>query len=229
MNILNSDIVPIWITVNKKSQIKKKDNSNEDSYMKKILCNNILTTGICNYGDKCMYAHNLDEQNIEPIRKQAYDIITGKEKISYKPNKELSKTLLQLTKVCNDCINKSCPGGYNCKYGVIDKKFQVCADDLRYGICYNTICNCVHLTNKGLIPLNSPNINQKIRIINYTNNDKIINNIPNGTLLSDNFFIKSNDPNPNPESDSDNETSEIIEHIKEYLDHDSDSEKSIFD
>lgn len=244
-----------WTTViNKK--IQKKETfikvNDDDNYMKKMLCNNVLTCGECHYGDKCMYAHNLSEQNVDSFRKKAYDIISGKEKISYKPDKELTKALLQLSKVCEDCIKNKCPGGYNCKYGALDKKFQVCADDLRYGICYNTTCNCVHLTNKGLIPLNSSNTkNQPLRVISV--NDKPKNtNIPTGTILSDDFFVKlssagsehdnkSNKSNKiKQKNDSDNklhidddddddETAETMERIKEYLDHNSDSDKSCND
>jgi len=225
-----------WITVmNKRSQLKKKESdihnklkiNKDDDNMKKMLCNNILVSGECHYGDKCMYAHTLAEQNMDAIRRKAYDIIFDKEKISYRPDKELGRVLLQLTKVCDDCIKNKCPGGYNCKYGVFDKKYQVCIDDLRYGICYNTQCNNIHLTNKGLIPLNSTNKNETLNIIKYA--DKIKNiNIPDGTLLSDDFFIRlgknNKSKNLNDRIDSDSEDS--TERIKEYLDHNSDSDKS---
>ena len=205
----------------------------EDSKnMKKILCNNILISKSCHYGDKCKYAHRLEDQNVEPIRKKAYDIIKGLEKINYKPERELSKTFLQLTKVCDLCCLNKCPGGYNCKYGVFDKIYQVCADDLKYGICYNTSCNNVHLTNKGLIPLNANrNI---IKTLKYTERTKNIS-IPDGTLLSDDFFlnlkknIKGNNNDPNRYdlgiNDSD-DSDESRKRIKEYLDFNSDSDKS---
>lgn len=225
-----------WVTVmNRRSHVKRKEPDirsklkivkEDDNNIKKILCNNILEFGECHYGDKCMYAHSLLEQNIDPMRKKAYDIIFDNENISYKPDKELGRTLLQLTKVCEDCNKKKCSGGYNCKYGVFDKKYQVCADDLRYGICYNATCNNIHLTNKGLIPLNSNNKNETIQVIKYIDKTKNIN-IPDGTLLSEDFFLKlsKNNKQRNNEYDSDSDD-ESIERIKEYLDQNSDSDKS---
>ena len=235
-NNYNSDLpIDKWITVmNKKSQIRKKDADirnklkifKDDDNVKKMLCNNVLISDECHYGDKCMYAHSLSEQNLDPVRKKAYDIIMGKETISYKPDKELGKTLLQLTKICEECNKNKCSGGYNCKYGVIDKKYQICADDLRYGICYNATCNNIHLTNKGLIPLNSNNKNEIIRIVKY--NDKINNvNVPDGTLLSEDFFMKLSKNNRRITSDiSDDSDDESTERIKAYLDQNSDSDKS---
>lgn len=203
--------------------------------MKKMLCNNILTSGSCHYGDKCMYAHNLVEQNVDPLRKKAYDIIRGIEQIDYKPDRELGKALLQLTKVCDNCMKGRCPGAYNCKYGVYDKKYQVCADDLRYGICYNTSCNCVHLTNKGLVPLNSTTRVEPLRIIRYADKvdkaDKTKDvTVPTGTLLTEEFLLTLNrrDRESRHESDSDkvSDDTEDIERVKAYLEHQSDTDDS---
>lgn len=251
-NITESDK---WITVlNKKSQLRKKEidirnkfkqnDDYNDTYkiqhetMKKMLCNNILVHGECNYGDKCMYAHSVEQQNVDPIRKKAYNIIMDREKISTKPDKELGRTLLQLTKVCEECVKNKCPGGYNCKYGAFDKKYQICSDDLRYGICYNPSCNNIHLTNKGLIPLNANN-NNKIETIRIIKSNKSKNiNIPEAVLLSDDFFMKltkskqTNDENVvqtiDNNSDCDSNSSENLsnDRIKAYLEYNSDSDKS---
>ena len=40
-----------------------------------MLCNNFLEGKVCSYGDKCLYAHSIKDQNIDPIKKKAYDII----------------------------------------------------------------------------------------------------------------------------------------------------------
>jgi hypothetical protein len=221
-----------WITViNKRSQIKKKENdiynkinmvyNYDDDNTKKILCNNILTMGECHYGNKCMYAHSLDEQNIEPIRKKAYDILNDKGIINYRPDRELGKIFLQMTKVCEDCAKHKCPGGYNCKYGVCDKKYQICADDLRYGKCYNVECDNIHLTNKGLIPLNNTANKKDLQLSKSRSYIKNIN-IPNGILLSDDFFEKLHNEKNISESDSD----ESYERINNYLNYYSDSDES---
>lgn len=220
-----------WITViNRRSSKKDMDYAGSDlKNMKKVLCNNVLISQTCHYGDKCMYAHSIEDQNVEPIRKKAYNILEGLEKINYKPDRELSKTLLQLTKICEACCKNKCPGGYNCKYGVYDKKYQICADDLRYGICYNTTCNNIHLTNRGLIPLNSIGKNEPIKIIKFIDKSKNIS-VPDGTLLSDDFFqnLKNNSKNAYDIDDSSDEDSltDSKERIKEFLDHNSDSDRS---
>jgi hypothetical protein len=225
-----------WITVvNKRSQIRRKEVDirnklrihKDDENMKKILCNNILVSGGCHYGSKCMYAHSISEQNMDPIRKRAYDIIMGNDRGSCKPDKELGRTLLQLTKVCENCIRGKCPGGYNCKYGVFDRKYQVCADDLRYGICYNDSCSNIHLTNRGLIPLNS-NSKSELRVIKCTDRS-VEASIPSGTLLSDDFFVKlSGNIKSKGKSypDSDDSESGSTERIREYLEGNSDSDRS---
>lgn len=197
--------------------------------MKKMLCNNILLSKACHYGDKCMYAHSLEDQNVDTIRSKAYGLITGKERLIDKPDRELARVLLQLTKLCDACVKGSCPGGYNCKYGVFDRRYQVCPDDLRYGVCYNTTCNSVHLTNMGLLPLNSTTRIEPLHIIKYTDRSKTVP-IPEATLLSDDFFARLNKETAG-ESDSDDGPEER-QRIKEYLEHASDSdrecEESIF-
>jgi hypothetical protein len=100
-----------------------------------------------------MYAHTLDEQNVEQKRKNVYDIIIHNEDLStidLKTDYELYYSLLELTKVCDLCINNKCTGGYNCKYGVCLEKLCICIKDLNYGNC--TKCELVHLTTRGLVP-----------------------------------------------------------------------------
>lgn len=142
------------------------ENSDEfDGSSKKILCQNIINTGECKYGNKCMYAHNLEEQNVSEIRKYAYDII--KSDIDLKNvflSDELYKVLFLLTKYCKNCNVKNCIGGYNCKSGACDKKYVVCANDLNYGKCENPNCMNIHLTKKGLKPYHYNNNNTENKI-----------------------------------------------------------------
>lgn len=121
---------------------------------KKILCYNTLMCGSCMYGNKCVFAHNLDEQNIDIIRKKAYDLLKGNNalnEIDLLNDDELYHGLLQLTRVCFGCENKTCLGGYNCKNGAISSKYVVCYSDLNFGKCTNTDCKKIHLTTRGLI------------------------------------------------------------------------------
>lgn len=176
---------------------------------KKILCNNILKYEYCNYGFKCLYAHSLDEQNVEPIRKKAYDIIKSPkitDEMNIKNDTELIKILLSLTKVCEECINRTCPGGYNCKYGVFSKKYQLCYNDLMYGRCVNTSCVLIHLTQKGFIPLKQDFMkNPRFRNSDTTN----INDEKNKDIGKDN----NKDPHKNlnkEQTNMTNKTSLII-------------------
>jgi hypothetical protein len=67
---------------------------------------------------------------------------------------ELLKTLILLTKTCQDCINKKCAGGVNCKFGVYNKSLQICYEDMMNGKCNDNLCNKVHLTKRGFVPIN---------------------------------------------------------------------------
>ena len=201
-----------WITVRgKKSRERKREHElhSDASDMKRILlCNSVIARKDCKYGNKCMYAHNLEQQNIVPIRKRAYNIIRGYEDIDT-IDAELKRALIQLTRVCDGCIHGKCPGGYNCKNGVCDEKYKICEDDLFGGNCANVLCNAIHLTNRGLIPLNT-------------------HQLP----LLDELFVEFSD-HPNDNESQDSVESKDIDHIRNYLEHNSDSDaectKSIFD
>lgn len=169
---------------NKKLDNKKNTNDFKQNNHKKILCNNILLGIPCTYGAKCLYAHDVEEQNIEPIRKKAYDIIKNKcenindiDLTSFE-EQELYKNLLVLTKVCEACLNNKCAGGYNCKHGTFTHKYKVCYYDLIYGNCENKECKYIHLTNFGLNSYNKPKAKDKDKdkgVINDEINNMYIN------------------------------------------------------
>lgn len=187
---------------------------------KKILCNNILNFGKCNYNGKCLYAHNCEEQNVDPQRKELYDNIKsdGEWNIDLSKNDNIAKQLMVFTKVCQDCIKNKCPGGYNCKYGVMDKKYQICYKDIYYGTCDNKDCKLLHLTKRGVLPSHpikkQPEQNTEIE----------------GNLLTSAFFLINKPQEPN-DSESDSDLDSSIEQIQEYLNKNEDidlCEKSIF-
>lgn len=142
---------------------------NKNNY-KKLLCYNIVNNCKCVYKNKCMFAHALDEQIKEPMRQYVYKIIyeiDDLSEINLNEEKNLLDELLLLTKECKNCMNKKCPGGYNCKYGVCLRENKICYNDLMYGKCYNMlmestnddniIYRCIHgihLSEKKLIPYN---------------------------------------------------------------------------
>jgi hypothetical protein len=141
----------------------------KDYNYKKLLCYNIVNYNECLYKSKCMFAHNINEQKKEVIREYIYDIINVIDDISVidiYDDKNLFNELLIYTKECKNCINKKCPGGYNCKFGACLRDLRICYNDLLYGKCFNclkedkslegkTIKRCIngiHLTEKKLIP-----------------------------------------------------------------------------
>ncbi len=136
--------------------------------IKKLLCYNIVNNSKCVYKGKCMFAHTLSEQKKDSIRETIYDMIYNMDDLSdidIYDDKALYDDLIIYTKECKNCINKKCPGGYNCKFGACSKEIKICYNDMMYGRCYNSIkeeknekilikrcIHGVHLTEKNLIP-----------------------------------------------------------------------------
>jgi hypothetical protein len=141
---------------------------NKKSNFKKLLCYNIVNNIKCVYKNKCMFAHNISEQLKESNREFIHNMIytfTDLSNINVKENKELFEELMIFTKECKNCINKRCPGGYNCKFGVCLKELKICYNDLLNGKCTSALTEenangiiikkCyygIHLTEKNLIP-----------------------------------------------------------------------------
>lgn len=122
---------------------------------KKILCKNIVEKKICKYRNYCNYAHSLDEQLMSNTRHKVYDMITRKNDLStidLVHDISLFTTMKELTKVCLDCSNNKCVGGYNCRFGATSISTTICHADLMRGNCSNSFCKYVHLTKKKLIP-----------------------------------------------------------------------------
>ena len=141
---------------------------------KKILCFNMLNNKKCNYGNKCVYAHGLSDQKIEPIRHKAYTIIKSVGDLSHIDliaDNKLYDTLIQLTKMCSLCNKELCPGGYNCRNGAINIKSKICYDDFMFGNCKRVNCLAVHLTIRGFIPYNKQ---KKPKVDNKVDNKEVI-------------------------------------------------------
>lgn len=72
---------------------------------------------------------------------------------------------MMMTRICFNCSNNKCLGGYNCKKGAISTDFVVCYEDLTIGRCSNPYCTKKHLTKRGLTPM-------KIQDVVYYNNNR---------------------------------------------------------
>lgn len=178
-----------------------KDEHIKSENFKTILCKNITSYGKCAYCDKCLYAHTLEEQNVEPIRKQAYKLIKNTENLSnidLTKDQQLYENLLTLTKLCQYCEEKTCTGGYNCKHGACDKMYVICHMDLTKGTCDNK-CGKKHLSKKGLIPY----------CVKVVKNLKTAVNIPSATIINDDFFKRLEENITNVKSTNDLEWDDI--------------------
>jgi hypothetical protein len=167
-----------WKTVTNKKN-KKIKRCNLDNY-KKTLCRNKFN-GNCPFDKTCKFAHSHNEQILLGVRKIAYDMIKLDDSLGYinlYEDNVLYRELLRLTNICDGCLNKECFGGYNCRNGVFDIKYQICKNDLVKGYCNDTNCKKVHLTKKGLMC--------------YEKSCMKYINIPDIIVLNDNFFEKEN-------------------------------------
>ena len=186
-----------WKTVDKKQFVLSKPLENDifldkkkiakNKNLKKILCHNIITSGSCGYGNKCLYAHDLSEQNMDTVRKKAYEILLSKgdlSNIDLQKDFGLYRALLGLTKICEQCDKNKCTGGYNCKFGACSKKYHICIRDLNYGDCMHN-CGCIHLSDRGLKHFFTTFVKSV--------NNNVVENISGGTLLSSDFFKNLND------------------------------------
>ena len=206
-NNIDLDKSSSWKTFdNKKFQDRKKINNKN---LKKILCHNIITYGSCGYGSKCLYAHCLNDQNIDTNRNQAYEILLNNNNLSniyLQKDHVLYRSLLGLTRMCEQCEKNKCTGGYNCKFGACAKKYHICSRDLNYGDCHNN-CECVHLSSRGLKPFYNSFIKnsqiqctllsfdffKKIKSSDIDNNDiDILSEISNDSINNDNLSDECN-------------------------------------
>lgn len=209
---------------------KKSYNNHNNKNIKKVLCQNMIKTGVCDYGDKCLYAHTLEEQNMDDHRKEIYNILISNDDISdinLRNDQYLYKSLLEMTRICEKCIKNECKGGYNCKFGACREKYQICFKDLNYGSC-DDACKKIHLTKRGLKPY-------------YVNEEKQNkDSYLNGILLTASCFedsknaidiLQENQIFKNKDIDSDDDLNEILFDFdeNELLDDVDDCCLSIFD
>ena len=197
---------------------------------KKILCYNIISGKKCMYGNKCLYAHHVNEQNVDAVRVKIYNMLKSEDDLSelnLVDDNKLYDSLVIMTKICMACAKGTCIGYYNCRSGCISKEYKVCYDDLVYGNCKFTKCNYIHLTARGLVPY----LKQKNKGKNYygrgnkrVTENKAVENTIDKNLIEYLLMAKNID---NESTDSHDE--ENVEDIINYLNNDnSSSDESIF-
>lgn len=151
---------------------------------KRLICYSIINNEACCYGGNCTYSHSLNDQMIDEDRKFIYQVTLDKNLMNFfsltnPKTEEIYRNLLPLTNLCENCRNKKCTGGFNCRNGVCDFSLKICRNDLLTGGCLNKIIDipidsaivdklksdefviddhyqgCLnghHLTKRGLVP-----------------------------------------------------------------------------
>ena len=176
---------------------------------KKLLCYNIVNNCKCVYKNKCMFAHTLDEQKKEPIRQYINNMLyiwDDLSNININEDKLLLDELTILSKECKNCINKKCPGGYNCRFGTCLRENKICYNDMMYGKCYNMLMETnhddnilyrcihgIHLTEKKLIPYNQRMLSELTNLetnflikhnVNFNSKNNIISILLNNNTIN---------------------------------------------
>lgn len=203
------------------------------SAKKKMLCENIINNNKCQYDNKCMYAHSLDEQQIDPIRIQIYNLIDlandcleneiedGLVELNFIENKDIFNNMIKLTRVCMHCEKKKCVGGYNCRYGSVSNEYCICYSDLMTGYCKRKDCKYHHLTRKGLVPYvqqkkqHDIQVRENIKKIFMEERNKIKENGIEGILLTPEFIEKNFNTNEDDDTSDDND--DELEEMFNYL------------
>ena len=196
---------------------------------KKILCQNFIFNDKCDYDTRCLYAHDILEQNIDPHRKKTLDLLLDNNDLSdidlsQYNNKILLRELLTYTKMCDLCILKKCTGGYNCKYGCCIEKYLICYDDLCYNHCTDNNCKKNHLSKRNLKP-----IYNKISHIIYDNKNKLnTTNISIDNINSSNYLLKCLTDINNTFNNDNNNNHKYINFTNNESSDDEDCNHSIF-
>lgn len=111
---------------------------------KRLICFSTINNELCNYGSNCTYAHSLEEQKIDEDKKFVCQVILDKNLMKFfsmtnPKTDEIYKHLLFVTHLCENCTNKKCTGGYNCRNGINNASLKLCKNDLLTGECLNKI------------------------------------------------------------------------------------------
>lgn len=109
---------------------------------KRLICFSTIHNESCEYGPSCTYAHSYDQQVIDEEKKFIYQIIFDNNLMNFfsmtnPKTDDIYKHLLFLTHLCDNCINKKCTGGYNCRNGASMPSLKICKNDLLTGECLN--------------------------------------------------------------------------------------------
>lgn len=140
----SSDEINIEVTDNDATYIYTVPYKPTYNNRKRLLCYSFLNDETCLYNNKCAYAHSYEEQNIDDDKIFLYEIIFDEKLMGFylvnnPKTDEIYKKLLFFSNICEQCINKKCTGGFNCRYGSFISTIKICKNDFLSGGCLNKI------------------------------------------------------------------------------------------
>ena len=100
-----------------------------------ILCTSTAKNTECKWVE-CSFAHDINEQNIDPIRKHLYQLIFDKQSVGTVLSDDDVNKFYVLCDTCSGCLIGLCQGGLNCRNGAYCPSFRVCRNDLNH-CCLN--------------------------------------------------------------------------------------------
>lgn len=118
------------------------------SNKKRLICFSVINGEDCMYGPKCTYAHSFEEQIIDEDKYYTYQIIFDKNQMNFyslinPKTEDVYKNLLFMTHICDQCQQKKCTGGHNCRNGASKAQFKICKNDLLSGGCLNKLVDII--------------------------------------------------------------------------------------
>jgi hypothetical protein len=111
---------------------------------KRLICFSVINKTRCNYQEKCIYAHSLEEQYVDEDKFFFHQIILDNNLMNFfsltnPKTDEIYQSLTLFTQICNRCLTNKCTGGFNCRNGVCHPSLKVCKNDFLSGHCSNNL------------------------------------------------------------------------------------------
>lgn len=114
------------------------------SQKKRLICFSVINKTKCNYQEKCIYAHSLEEQYVDEDKFFFYQIVLDKNLMNFfsltnPKTDDIYQCLFLFTQICNKCLTNKCTGGFNCRNGICHPSLKICRNDFLTGQCSNNI------------------------------------------------------------------------------------------
>lgn len=107
---------------------------------KKLMCRSMTAHKYCSRMHDCSYAHNLEEQQLDPAKLLAIQLMLDRNhEYPIDQIDRIYPEFLSMSRLCEGCHNHDCTGGYNCRNGACHQELLVCCDDIVNKSCTQPI------------------------------------------------------------------------------------------